>query len=112
MQSTGERGRLFAEPGACIDGIVYVNDRCRFQTQDGYRVVSVSGLTLAHYAVGDRMGEAHAMASLVDQGWALQNEVARAFGRSERTVRRHQRRFESGGLAALGRPGGYPRGRP
>src|SRR5208283_1156195 len=28
-----------------------------------------------------------------------------------RTVRRHQRRLEEGGLAALGRTGGYPRGR-
>jgi len=112
MKSTGERGRLFAEPAACVDGIVHINDRCRLQTQDGHRVVSVSGLALAHYVVGDRMGEAYAMASLVDQGWARQNEVARAFGCAERTVRRHQRRFESGGMAALGRPGGYPRGRP
>jgi len=112
MRSTAERGRLFADPAACVDGIVHINDRCRLHTQDGHRVVSVSGLALAHYAVGDRMGEAYAMASLVDQGWALQNEVARAFGCSERTVRRHQRRFEAGGMAALGRPGGYPRGRP
>jgi transposase len=112
MKSTAERGRLFAEPSACVDGIVHINDRCRLHTQDGHRVVSVSGLALAHYAVGDRMSEAYAMASLVDQGWARQNEVARAFGFVERTVRRHQRRFESGGMAALGRPCGYPRGRP
>ena len=112
MNSTGERGRLFADPVASVDGIVHINERCQLHTQDGHRVVSVSGLALAHYAVGDRMGEAYAMASLVDQGWALQNEVSRAFGCSERTVRRHQRRFESGGMAALGRPGGYPRGRP
>jgi len=52
------------------------------------------------------------MVSLVDQGWADQKEVARAFGCSPRTVRRHQRRFEEGGLAALGRSGGYPCGRP
>jgi transposase len=36
--------------------------------------------------------------------------VARAFGCHVRTVRRHQRRFEDGGLAALGRPRGFPRG--
>ena len=52
------------------------------------------------------------MASLVDQGHATQREVARAFGCCERTVRRHQRRLEEGGLSALGRPRGYPRGRP
>jgi hypothetical protein len=65
MKSTGEQGRLFPDPGACVDGIVHINDRCRLHTQDGHRVVSVSGLALAHYAIGDRMGEAYAMASLV-----------------------------------------------
>jgi len=68
-------------------------------------------MSLAQYAVGDRMSEAHAMVSLIDQGWATQNDVARAFGYSERTARRYQRRFEEGGLAALGHPNGYPRGR-
>lgn len=72
----------------------------------------VAGIPIAHYAVGDGMAEAHAMVSLIEQGWADQIEVARAFGRDERSVRRYQRRFEDGGLAALGRPSGYPRGRP
>ena len=53
----------------------------------------------------------HAMVSLVDQGWANQVEVARAFNCSVRTVRRHQQRFEESGLAGLGRGRGYPRGR-
>ena len=51
------------------------------------------------------------MVSLIEQGWADQNDVARAFGYSVRTARRYQRRFEEGGLAALGRADGYPRGR-
>ena len=51
------------------------------------------------------------MVNLVEQGWASQQEVARAFACAARTVRRHQRRLEEGGLAALGRTGGYPRGR-
>ncbi|HEU4733433.1 MAG TPA: helix-turn-helix domain-containing protein [Kofleriaceae bacterium] len=72
----------------------------------------VAGVPIAHYAVGDAMAEAYAMVQLVTQGWADQNEVARAFGRSERSVRRYQRRFVGGGLVALGRPGGYPAGRP
>lgn len=92
------------------DGTVVVNERCRIRTRGGYRVVTVCGLTLIHFAAGDRMGEAHAMVSLVEQGWAKQTEVAGAFGCDERTVRRNQRRFESGGLAALGRGGGYPKG--
>jgi DNA-binding CsgD family transcriptional regulator len=57
------------------------------------------------------MAEAYAMVNLVEQGWASQQEVARAFACAARTVRRHQRRLEEGGLAALGRTGGYPRGR-
>jgi hypothetical protein len=68
-------------------------------------------MPIAHYTVGDAMGEAHAMVSLVEQGWADQIEVARAFGRDERRVRRYQRRFEDGGLAALGRSGGLSAGR-
>ena len=109
MTPTAEQGQLF--PDEAADGSVFVSERCRLQTQGGYRVVSVSGVVLAHYSVGDRMSEALAMVNLVDQGWAQQKEVARAFGCSERTVRRCQRRFDSGGLQALGRPSGYPKGR-
>jgi transposase len=67
-------------------------------------------MPIAQYAVGDRMSEAHAMVSLVDLGWADQNDVAKAFGYSARTLRRYQQRFAEGGLAALGRPNGCPRG--
>ena len=92
--------------GTCV-----INERCVVRTQDGYRVVSVSGIVLAHYALTDRMAEANAMVSLVDQGWADQNDVARSFGCSVRTLRRDQRRFEDGGLAGLAKDPGYPRGR-
>ena len=88
-----------------------LNERCVIRTKDGHRVVIVSGVVLAQYALSDSMGQAHAMVSLVEQGWADQNDVARVFGCSVRTLRRHQRRFEDGGLAALGHRGGYPRGR-
>jgi transposase len=57
------------------------------------------------------MSEANVMVSLVELGWADQNDVAKAFGYSVRTVRRHQERFAEGGLAALGHPNGYPSGR-
>ena len=93
------------------DGSQIINDRCVLRTQAGRRVVIVSGIVLAHYAVGDRIAEAHARISLVEQGWADQIEVARAFDCSARTVRRDQRRFEDGGLAALARASGYPKGR-
>jgi hypothetical protein len=88
-------------------GTYAINERCLVRTQDGYRVVIVSGVVLAQYAMRDPMAGAHAMVSLVDQGWADQNDVARAFACSVRTLRRYQRRFEDGGLAALGRTDGY-----
>src|SRR5215207_4185856 len=110
MGDPERQSALFPRPKP-QDAAVQINDRCVIRTQDRHRVVVVSGVALAQYTVGDRMAEAHAMVSLVEQGWADQNDVARAFGCSERTVRRHQRRFESGGLPALGRPSGYPKGR-
>jgi predicted RecB family nuclease len=85
-----------------------VNDRCLVRTQNGHRVVIASGVVLAQYAVGDHMAESYAMVNLVNQGLANQTDVARAFGCSTRTVRRHQRRFEDGGLAALARSPGPP----
>src|SRR2546422_10038040 len=88
-----------------------VNERCLLRSQDGHCVVLVSGINLAQYASSDRMAEAHALVSWVEQGWANQIEVARAFACSARTVRRHQQRFEEGGLAALGHTDGYPPGR-
>ncbi len=91
--------------------VAFINERCMLRTQEGHRVVLVSGIVLAQYALGDGMAQAHAMVSLVEQGWADQNDVARAFGCSARTLRRDQRRYEEGGLAALGQPRGYPAGR-
>jgi DNA-binding CsgD family transcriptional regulator len=102
---------LFPGEGA-PPGVAVVNERCLVRTQDGHRIVIVSGVPLAQYAVGDAMAEASAMVNLAERGWAEQKQIARAFGCSARTVRRHQRRFEEGGLAALGRAGEYPRGRP
>ena len=93
------------------EGTQVINGRCFVLTQDGHRVVLVSGIPLAQYAVGDRMSEANAMVNLIDLGWADQNDVAKAFGYSVRTVRRDQARFAEGGLAALGRANGYPSGR-
>ena len=91
---------------------IVINDRCQIRTQDDHRLVLVCGIPLAHYPRQDAVSEALAMVNLVDQGWADQNDVARAFGYATRTVRRHQRRYEDGGLPALAGPAGYPQGRP
>ena len=93
------------------EGLHIINERCLIRTQDRHRLVLVSGIVLAQYALSDPMAEAYARIHLVEQGWATQSEVARAFACSTRTVRRDQRRFEEGGLPALGRPDGYPPGR-
>jgi transposase len=105
------QGSLLLDQPAPDSGIVFINNRCRLETCDGYCVLSVCGVVLAHYEVGDLVGEAYAMVSLVEQGLARQTEVARAFGCDVRTVRRNQRRAEEGGLSALGRGHGYPKGR-
>ncbi len=110
MAETPKQGELF-DSAAAGSTTVAVNARCLLRTEQGLRVVFVAGLPMAHFAVGDRMAAAYAMVTMVERGWADQKEVARAFACSARTVRRTQRRFEQGGLAALGRGAGYPRGR-
>jgi len=90
------------------DDACVINDRCMIRIQNGHRIVLVSGIVLAQYDVRDKMAEAYAMVSLVEQGLADQNDVARAFGCSARTIRRDQCRFEEGGLSALGRGHGWP----
>jgi transposase len=92
-------------------GTIAINSRCTLRTKNGRRAVVVVGVPIAHFACGDRMAEAYAMVTLVDQGWANQVEVARAFACSTRTVRRMQGRFEEGGLPALGWSSGFPKGR-
>ena len=102
MGQTPRQGEFFLDVNA-PEGTTFVNERCMVRTRDGHRVVIVAGIVIAQYALSDRMSEAHAMVSLIDQGWAEQKEVACAFGCSTRSARRHQRRFEDGGLPALGR---------
>jgi transposase len=103
-------GELFPGPDKPA-GAEFINERCVLRADGQHRVVVAAGVPIAQYSLGDRMAEAHAMVALVDQGWADQNDVARAFGCSARTLRRYQCRFNEGGLAALGRPSGYPKGR-
>ena len=93
------------------EGTLVINDHCMVKTQGDQRVVIVRGVVVAQYKLSDDMAEAYAMVNLVEQGWATQTDVARNFGRSTRTVRRYEQRFDEGGLAALGQPRGYPKGR-
>jgi len=106
----GTQRNLFSELVVPATTII-INDRCLIRAEHDYRIIVVSGIVLAQYGLEDRIAEAYAMVSLIEQGWATQKEVARAFGCSSRSVRRYQRRLADGGLAALTRAGGYPSGR-
>lgn len=74
------------------------------------RVVSVAGLPMHQWAEGDVAAEVYAKVSLVRCGYADQNEVAKAFGGSTRTLRRQERLYERLGIEGLGRSRGRPVG--
>lgn len=91
-------------------GTAFVNDHVSLRTEGTRRVVSLHGVVFAHYDVTDRAAEAYAMTALFESGYADQNDLARAFGYSARSLRRYQQRLETGGLASLARPRGRPSG--
>ncbi len=88
--------------------IVPINGKCTLKKDGAVRVVYVAGLPVYHWTEGDRKAEASAMVNLVISGFADQNDVALAFKKTSRTMRRLQRRFEAEGTEGLG----LPRGRP
>lgn len=106
---TPPRGRLAFPPPESAP--VVVNDRVSYRTEGTARVISVHGVVFAHYDTTDRAAEAYAMVTLVESGYADQNDVARAFGYSTRSLRRYQARVDATGVAGLVRPPGRPRGR-
>jgi prepilin-type processing-associated H-X9-DG protein len=109
MEHKLQQGELFPKTAAERDTVV-VNDRVTLRTEEGHRVVSLGALVFHYYRLGDRMAESYAMVMLVESGHADQKDVARAFGRSIRSLRRDQERLASGGLQALGRGRGRPAG--
>jgi transposase len=101
----------FAQPSPAASNTVLINARCSLRIEAEQRVIVVGGLPVHHYRAEDAVAEAYAMVFLVESGFAQKTDVARAFGRSVRTVRRHQRRYAQGGMAALGREEGWRHGR-
>ncbi len=83
------------------ESAVVINSRCMLRMEGDQRLVVVAGLPVHHYSAEDPFGLAYAIVFLVDSGLAQQNEAARAFGCSTRSVRRYQRRYAEGGMAAL-----------
>ena len=94
-------------PSPPPSNIVVINARCSLRMETDQRVIVVAGLPVHE----DTAAEAYAMVFLVESGFALQTDVARAFGCSVRTVRRNQWRYAQGGMAALGHEAGWRRGR-
>jgi len=109
MSPAPPQKELFARPTP-TPGTVFVNDRVCVQTEEEQRVVFVHGIVFSHYPLEDRTAEAYAMVTLFESGYADQNDIARCFGYSVRTLRRYQEHLKAGGLSALARPGGRPAG--
>ena len=103
--------QALALPLPAASNTVVINARCSLRIEADQRVIVVAGLPVHHYRAEDAVAEAYAMVFLVESGFAQQTEVARAFARSVRTVRRYQGRYAQGGMAALGREEGWRRGR-
>ena len=89
---------------------IIVNDRCVIYEEEGIRVAMVSGIPVARYAVGERVGEHLFVATAQLSGFATQQELSCALGLRLRTVQRIKQRFVEGGVAALEweRNGGAP----
>jgi transposase len=103
--------QALALPLPTASNTVMINARCSLRIEADQRVIVVAGLPVHHYRAEDAVAEAYAMVFLVESGFAQQTEVARAFACSVRSVRRYQRRYAQGGMAALGREEGWRRGR-
>ena len=103
--------QALALPLPAASNTVVINARCSLRIEAGQRVIVVAGLPVHHYRAEDAVAEAYAMVFLVESGFAQQTDVARAFARSVRSVRRYQGRYAQGGMAALGREQGWRRGR-
>ncbi|HQT95593.1 MAG TPA: hypothetical protein PK435_13245 [Thermoanaerobaculaceae bacterium] len=88
--------------------IITINGKCTLKKNGVARVVYVAGLPIYHWTDGDCRAESSAMVNLVMSGFADQNDVAQAFQKTPRTLRRIQRRFEAEGSDGLGRSRGRP----
>ena len=84
--------KALALPSPAPSNSVVINARCSLRIEVDQRVIVLAGLPVHHYCAQDAVAEAYAMVFLVDSSFAQQTDVARAFDRSVRTVRRYQRR--------------------
>ena len=87
------------EPPA--DGRTYINASLWFVDQDGFRVVFRWHEPLYRVALSDTVHVRQVAVSLRQSELATQAEIAKAFGHSEATQRRWERRYEEHGLEGL-----------
>src|ERR1035441_8702569 len=87
MHSSSQQPELLPAP-LPLPGSAMVNHRVSLQTEGTQRVILVHGIRFANYSVADRAAEAYALVSLFEAGYADQNDMARCFGYSTRTLRR------------------------
>lgn len=112
MDKAAEQQLLFDGAESGSRRRITINDICYLHVENDSRVVVINGMPVMPFQANDCALRAYVMLSLVDQGWATQRQVARAFDCTTRTVRRHKLRFAQSGLSGLGRQSGYPAGRP
>src|SRR5881392_3619936 len=93
MCRPGKRQQTLALPSPAASNTVMINARCSLRIEADQRVIVVAGLPVHHYRAEDAVAEAYAMVFLAEAGFAQQTDVARAFARSVRSVRRYQRRY-------------------
>ena len=93
MDPPPEQSKLFTDD-CPVATTGFVNDRVSFQIEDNQRVILVHGVIFSHYSLEDRCAEAYALVSLFESGYADQNDLARCFGYSTRTLRRYQERLD------------------
>ena len=94
--------QALALPSPAASNTVVINARCSLRIEAGQRVIVVAGLPVHHYRAEDAVAEAYATVFLVESGFAQQTDVARAFARSVRTVRRYQGRYAQGSDGSAG----------
>ena len=90
-----------ALPSPAPSNTVVINARCSLRIEADQRVIVVAGLPVHHYRAEDVVAEAYAIVFLVESSFAQQTDVARAFGRSVRTIRRFQKRMHTAGWPRL-----------
>src|SRR5204863_160139 len=91
--------QALALPSPAASNTVVINARCSLRIEAGQRVIVVGALPVHHYRAEDAVAEAYAMVFLVESGFAQQTDVARAFARSVRTVRRRRTAIRCGWAA-------------